>query len=56
MHTLQIIHFDIKPANIMYSPKYGKNVLLDFGISQIIDQRWGQKTLTKFKGTYEFSG
>lgn len=33
MHILQIIHLDIKPVNIMYSKTFGKNVLLDFGIS-----------------------
>lgn len=32
MHILQIIHLDIKPANIMYSKTFQKNVLLEFGI------------------------
>ncbi len=31
MHMLQIVHRDIKPQNIMYSPAYNKNVFIDFG-------------------------
>ena len=36
MHILQIIHKDIKPANIIYSINYKKVVLCDFGISHIV--------------------
>ncbi len=56
MHLLQIVHCDIKPENIMYSQTFGKNVLLDYGLTDIINQKWGKKTLTKFKGTYRFCG
>jgi serine/threonine protein kinase len=31
MHQLKIVHRDIKSDNIMYSPTYKKNVLIDFG-------------------------
>lgn len=31
MELIQTVHFDIKPANIMFSPEFGRNVLLDFG-------------------------
>jgi serine/threonine protein kinase len=37
MHTLQIIHKDIKPANILYSNSYKKVILCDFGISHIVN-------------------
>jgi serine/threonine protein kinase len=34
MHYLNFIHGDIKPANIMYSKKYEKNIFIDFGLTQ----------------------
>jgi serine/threonine protein kinase len=36
MHILQIIHKDIKPANIIFSKSYNKLVLCDFGISHTV--------------------
>jgi serine/threonine protein kinase len=36
LHMLQIIHKDIKPANILYSDNYNKIVLCDYGISHIV--------------------
>ncbi len=36
MHKLQIIHGDIKPSNIMWSPKYKNNVLIDFGFCKLL--------------------
>jgi serine/threonine protein kinase len=36
MHLLQIIHKDIKPANILYSLTYNKVVLIDYGISHTV--------------------
>ncbi len=40
----------------MYSRCYDKNVLIDFGVSEIINQEWGEKTLASFRGTYEYCG
>jgi serine/threonine protein kinase len=37
MHLLKIIHFDIKPSNIMFSKSYNKAVFIDFGISDLIN-------------------
>jgi serine/threonine protein kinase len=56
MHQLKIVHSDIKPTNVMYSTSYRKNLFLDFGISEVIDEEIWECTLAKFKGTYEFCG
>ena len=37
MHTFNIIHGDIKPQNIMWSPKFNKLVLIDFGLTKTIN-------------------
>jgi serine/threonine protein kinase len=36
MHSLKIIHNDIKSENIMYSPHHKKVVFIDFGITQLV--------------------
>ncbi len=54
MHSLSILHRDIKPDNIMYSPSYGKYVLIDFGISEYTSERPGQTVFTSFAGTYTY--
>lgn len=54
MHTLQLIHGDIKPDNIMWSTKYNKNVFVDFGLAKLLKEKVGMKTLTYFFGTYEW--
>jgi serine/threonine protein kinase len=56
MHMLKVVHCDIKPSNIMYSRLYDKNVLIDFGVSDVINQEWGEKTMVSFRGTYEYCG
>ena len=38
MHSLHIIHKDIKPHNIVYSKSLGKCVFIDFGLSQLISE------------------
>jgi len=37
MHYSKIIHYDIKPENICFSEERGKFVLIDFGLSEIVD-------------------
>jgi serine/threonine protein kinase len=54
MHQLQIIHFDIKNENIVYSPHFQKPVFIDFGFSDVIKEKNGFKTLSSFKGTPNF--
>ncbi len=38
MHKLKIIHKDIKSANLLFSKKYKKYVLCDFGLSHTIKE------------------
>lgn len=54
MHTLQIIHGDIKPDNVMWSTEYNKNVFIDFGLTSLLDEKKGEKTFTKYFGTYGY--
>lgn len=54
MHFLKIIHGDIKPENIMWSPSYQKNIFIDFGMSKVVKENIGQKSFTSFFGTYNF--
>ena len=55
MHKLNLIHLDIKPANISFSPKFKKWIFLDFGLSKFIKDNFYQETLISYSGTYEFS-
>lgn len=41
MHELKIIHGDIKPLNIMWSPEYSRNVFVDFGLSTFLEENIG---------------
>ena len=54
MHILKIIHRDIKPDNIMYSPTFKKLVFIDFGGCLIINEPLGAKTFTYFFGTTKY--
>jgi serine/threonine protein kinase len=51
MHHFHIIHYDIKPSNIVFSAKLGKAVFIDFGLSEIIKEERGFKTFCSFRGT-----
>jgi serine/threonine protein kinase len=51
---MKLIHKDIKPDNIMYSPYHKDYVLLDYGISCSIAEDIGQKTLTYREGTKKY--
>ncbi len=51
MHMLQVVHRDIKPSNIMFSPAFKKNVFIDFGVTQVLNERLGEKTKAMFVGT-----
>lgn len=54
MHRHKIVHMDIKPSNLMWSPSLNKPVFIDFGLTDIIAEECGMKTKTKFKGTICF--
>lgn len=54
MHRLHLLHKDIKPDNIMYSPYWRDYVLVDFGISKAVAEELGRQTLTYREGTKRF--
>ncbi len=54
LHSLQVVHRDIKPENIMWSPSFQKLVFIDFGLSEIVKERPGEKTLTSYVGSYSY--
>jgi serine/threonine protein kinase len=51
MHMLKIIHRDVKPENILFSPTFNKHVFIDFGCTGILNEAIGEVTFTKFAGT-----
>jgi serine/threonine protein kinase len=54
LHTLNIVHNDIKTENIMLSKYYRKVVFIDFGLANFIKEEIGFKTYTSFKGSINF--
>lgn len=54
MHQLGLIHKDIKPENIMYSPTLKKCIFIDFGISHFVIELWGDKSETFCEGSLKF--
>jgi serine/threonine protein kinase len=55
MHSLKVVHCDLKTSNIAWSSIYDKWVFIDFGFSKMLEEKPGKKTLTKFIGTYQFA-
>lgn len=54
LHSMGFVHLDIKPENMMFSPTFAKYVLIDFGLSRLIAQKVGEKTLTSFAGSLKY--
>ena len=46
LHWLKLVHADIKPENMMFSPAYKKTVFIDFGLSSFVREELGQLTKT----------
>ena len=56
LRQLHIVHGDIKPDNILYSPGWRRIVLIDFGLSRFIKESVDEETETHFMGSPHFSG
>lgn len=52
MHTLKMVHRDIKKENVAWSPHFRKWVFLDFGFATFLKEEIGRKSTTNFIGTY----
>lgn len=39
MHEAGVVHRDIKPANVIFSKRYGHNIIADFGLTYLLDQK-----------------
>ena len=55
LHSLNIVHLDIKPANTSFSPSLNEPIFLDFGLSDFIEEPIGKRTKTSYVGTLGFS-
>ena len=54
LHSFKVVHMDIKPENLAYSPHNKKYVLLDFGFAEMIKEDIGEKTWINPKGTFNY--
>ena len=54
MHSFGFVHLDVKPENIAFSENLEKHIFLDFGLSKLISEKIGEKSLTQFVETLHF--
>lgn len=54
IHSLNIIHGDLNSSNVMWSDLQKKHVFKDFGLSFFNEANIGEKSLSLFRGSYNF--
>lgn len=54
MHLLKLIHKDVKPPNLMFSPSIKDLVMVDFGITMAIKEELGYLTKSYREGTFKY--
>jgi serine/threonine protein kinase len=54
MHSLNLIHKDIKPHNIAFSPSLNDFVFIDFGVSEYVNEKPGSYSCTFREGTFRY--
>ena len=54
MHTLRMVHRDVKDPNIGWSSEFGKWVFLDFGFATFLQEKIGETITSKFIGTFQY--
>ena len=54
IHSLKVVHRDIKSGNVLYSNSLQKFIFCDFGLTNVVKEDIGYKTKMKFAGTYTF--
>jgi serine/threonine protein kinase len=54
LHSIGVVHRDIKRDNILWNNRLQRFVMCDFGTSTSITERIGQKTFTEYCGTPYF--
>ncbi len=51
---MHLVHIDIKPGNMMFSPFHQRMVFIDFGLSKLIAEKIGFKRITDFRGSLNY--
>lgn len=54
LHSLKIVHKDIKPENILFSDSLARFVFADFGVSHAVAEGPAERSRTNFAGTVEY--